>query len=513
MATPELMRAAPESMVPELEAYIASNPDNAAAHFRLGQLYHSAGDRENALVHLAEAVRLSPSDLGARKMLADFQYVELGDLESALTNYVRILDLDPRNVENLTILGNIALSMSRFGEATKFFSAIARLEPWNRDVRKILEAIVRKERENSTAPTYQEARALAEGGRVAEAIRELERIVAVDPQHTLAHNDLGVLYAAGGDVERALHHAQAAVQTGPENLVARKNLADLYHAKLHEPEQAMSHYLEILRRAPADVDTLLAIGSLCVTLDRAEDARSFFSAVLKHQPDHAVARELLFRLDHVYGGEPAGEDFTGMFDDPRIDRVLKEKEHYARTYLTDVLNQDPGNQSARRGLEGLTPGAEAPAVDIRARYAEASGLAARGDVPGARVLLQEIVERDPAFAAAQNDLAVLLGDVGDLEAAREGFARAVTLDPGNITFRKNLADLLFVRLGRTEEALQQYVHILEQNPRDAEALLSIGLVCAETERIEDARMFLNAVLAVEPGNEPARMALYTLEGA
>ena len=293
----------PASAIADLESYVASHPGNAAAHFRLGQVYHEARDRQSALKHFVEAANLDPQDLNFRKMLADFQYVELGDLESAITNYVRILDQDPRNVENLTILGNISLSMSRFAEARTFFSTVARLEPWNGEVQKILEAIARKQVGGSPAPTYQSARELAECGRTVDAIRALESIVSADPRHFLAHNDLGVLYGSQGNAELALEHALAAVQGEPDDIVARKNLGDLYHSVLQQPEEAMRHYLEVLRRAPADIETLLAIGSVCVGLDRTEEARSFFSMVLSHQPGHELAREMLGRLEPVPGPE------------------------------------------------------------------------------------------------------------------------------------------------------------------------------------------------------------------
>jgi tetratricopeptide (TPR) repeat protein len=503
----------PASAIADLESYVTSHPGNAAAHFRLGQAYHEARDRESALKHFVEAANLDPQDLNFRKMLADFQYVELGDLESAITNYVRILDQDPRNVENLTILGNISLSMSRFAEARTFFSTVARLEPWNGEVQKILEAIARKQVGGSPAPTYQSARELAECGRTVDAIRALESIVSADPRHFLAHNDLGVLYGSQGNAELALEHALAAVRGEPDDIVARKNLGDLYHSVLRQPEEAMRQYLEVLRRSPSDIETLLAIGSVCVGLERTEEARSFFSMVLAHQPGHELAREMLGRLEPVPGPELHANGLPEMFGDPQIDRILREKEKYAREYFSDVLRQEPENRSARRGLEGLTVERPADPCGVEARYGEAARSVARGDVATAIRLLEQILKEDPLFAAAHNDLAVLAADAGDARGARQHYERAVALAPDNLIFRKNMADLCFVRLGEAEEALRLYVSILEKTPRDAETLLSVGILCAENGQVDDARAFLNAALAAEPGNEPVRAALRTLETA
>ena len=357
MATPQELRA-PAGAIAELESFIASNPGHAAAHYRLGQLYQSVAAKQKALVNFEEAVRLKPADLNSRKMLADYQYVEAGDLESAITNYVRILELNPQDTENLTILGNIALSMNRFTEARKFFDTIARLEPWNSDVQKTLEAITRRLNNESRVFTYPEARTLAEGGKTAEAIQALELIVASEPAHTLAHNDLGVLYAAQGNGRLALEHSLAAVRSEPENLTARKNLADLWHAGFGDPEEAMKHYVEILRKQPDDVETLLAVASVCVALGKTDEARSFLSAVLTHQPGHVLAQEILNRLECVEDPPLVSDDPSGLYDDPKLERMLREKEKYAREYLSDVLRSEPGNRNARRGLDTLRTGSD-----------------------------------------------------------------------------------------------------------------------------------------------------------
>jgi tetratricopeptide (TPR) repeat protein len=497
----------PASAIADLESYVSSHPGNAAAHFRLGQVYHEARDRQAALEHFAEAVNLSPQDLNFRKMLADFQYVELGDLESAITNYVRILDQDPRNIENLTILGNISLSMGRFAEARTFFSTVARLEPWNGEVQKILEAIARKQGGASPTPTYKSARELAQCGRTADAISALESIVSADPRHFLAHNDLGVLYGSQGNADLALKHALAAVQGEPDNIIAHKNLGDLYHSVLQQPEEAMRQYLEVLRRSPADIETLLSIGSLCVGLGRTEEARSFFSMVLAHQPGHALAREMLGRLEPVPGPELDPDGLAEMFGDPQIDRILREKEKYAREYFTDVLLQEPGNLSARRGLDGLESEPPADTRMAETRYADASRSAARGDVACARRLLEEVLRIDPSFAAAHNDLAVLSGADGDNGAAQEHYEAAIAIAPDNITFLKNLGDFHFAVTGNAEAALAQYVRVLERRPQDIETLLCIGQVCEQLGRPEDASVFYGTAAKLDPANDLAREAL------
>jgi tetratricopeptide (TPR) repeat protein len=99
---------------------------------------------------------------------------------------------------------------------------------------------------------------------------------------------------------------------------------------------------------------------------------------------------------------------------------------------------------------------------------------------------------------------------GNKEDALRNYETAVRLDSANTTSQKNLADFYYVELGRVEEALQIYVKILEANPEDAETLLITGHICVSQHRFDDARVFYQRVLELEPANEAARQNLEKL---
>ena len=91
------------------------------------------------------------------------------------------------------------------------------------------------------------------------------------------------------------------------------------------------------------------------------------------------------------------------------------------------------------------------------------------------------------------------------------YLKAVELEPENVTFRKNLADFLYVEEGRVEEALENYVEVLRIKPDDVETLLITGHICTAIERFEDAMSFYHKVLDIEPQNLDARQNLEALE--
>jgi tetratricopeptide (TPR) repeat protein len=118
--------------------------------------------------------------------------------------------------------------------------------------------------------------------------------------------------------------------------------------------------------------------------------------------------------------------------------------------------------------------------------------------------LLELLNLHSDFAMAHNDLAVLYLNDNDKENALKHYQKAAELEPENSTFTKNLADLYYVKLGRAEEALELYVKILASNPADVEILASIGHICIDLEKYDNAKIFFTRVLEVDPWNEDAK---------
>ena len=125
--------------------------------------------------------------------------------------------------------------------------------------------------------------------------------------------------------------------------------------------------------------------------------------------------------------------------------------------------------------------------------------------------LKNLVDAFPDFAQAHNDLGVLTYRAGDKQTALTHYEKAAQLDPGNITFKKNLADFYYVEQQRVEEALQLYVDVLAIEPEDVETLLMTGHICIAMQRFDDAEVFYNRVLEIEPWNTDASEILQKLE--
>ena len=130
-------------------------------------------------------------------------------------------------------------------------------------------------------------------------------------------------------------------------------------------------------------------------------------------------------------------------------------------------------------------------------------LVAAGKRMEAVFALEKLVEANPDYAPAYNDLGVLYGESEEASKALAAYEKAVSLDPANATFRKNLGDFFYVAMKQPDEAAVHYEQVLRSNPQDAETLLILGNLRVEAGHFREARELYLRALELDPSNELA----------
>jgi GT2 family glycosyltransferase/Flp pilus assembly protein TadD len=161
-----------------------------------------------------------------------------------------------------------------------------------------------KEQEDTdaTKKMYEDAQLLVQKGMNNAAIMALVKLLESYPDFALAHNDLGVLYYKAGKKEDAFEHYKKAAEFQPENINFQKNLADFYYVELGKVEEAMEIYVKILALNPQDIECLLMLGHISVSIEKIDDAKVFYMKVLESDPDNAVARQNLDSIQNYEQG-------------------------------------------------------------------------------------------------------------------------------------------------------------------------------------------------------------------
>ncbi len=527
-----------EDAIAALENFVSSYPNFARAHHDLGSIYYENDEKDKALAQFELAAQLEPQNAVFKKNLADFYYVEQNRIEAALALYNEIVKVEPVEAETLLTAGHLCVALQQFGEAQKMYERALSLQPENAEVHQILEKLQKIEKTRlapSTpeigqteppAPINQDLNlkdmvgpeqmnpddvlahnarhnlaklqaieptssvpCISENGQTSartplaedlnlEAMSELEQKISRNPDDALAHNDLGVLYYHAKEKEKALKHYEQATKLEPSNVLFQKNLADFYFVEMGLIEEALKIYVNILTIEPEDIETLMNTGQICLSLNKFEDAKVFFNRVLEIEPWNAAASE---KLDEIKNMPPTGAQ----------EHSLGEHEH------------------SQAGQEHSPGGQDSNPDEI---YQEIYRLLNGNDTQAAIHALEKFLALFPEYALAHNDLGVLYYNSGQKENSKNHYEKAAELQPGNITFQKNLADYYYVEEGRVEDALKLYVQILEIEPQDIETLMITGHICVALHKFDDAKVFYNRVLEIEPWNADARENLDKLDG-
>ena len=201
---------------------------------------------------------MAHNDLGAL-------YADKGEKEKVIYHYEQAVKLQPENIafqKNLAGFYNVKLGSVK----------------------------------DATEEMYQNAQMLIEKGMDNAAIMALGKLLESYPNCALAHNDLGVLYYKAGKKDEALKHYQRAAELQPESINFQKNLADFYYVELGRIKDAMEIYVKILSLNPKDIECLLMLGHICVSMEKFDDAKVFYVKVLEADPDNVDARQNLDAL-------------------------------------------------------------------------------------------------------------------------------------------------------------------------------------------------------------------------
>jgi Flp pilus assembly protein TadD len=162
----------------------------------------------------------------------------------------------------------------------------------------------------------------------------------------------------------------------------------------------------------------------------------------------------------------------------------------AQTLLDHILQEDPQNVSAQETL-GFVEFHQGHVEEARKRYAQAAqldsqsylahyyfaamsmnGPLAPADETRVEASLRSAIKLNPVFAPTYDRLAVFLGMHNrNLEEARMMGLTAISLDPANIGYRINVANLL-LRMNRGQNAVEvlRYAAKMTKTPQESDAV-------------------------------------------
>ncbi len=134
-----------------------------------------------------------------------------------------------------------------------------------------------------------------------EALRLIERSVALEPGVADWHSNLGIVYQALGRIEEAAAAYRRAIAIDPAHANAFSNLGVVLRAA-GNPAAAEAAYRKAIELNPSHVDAYTNLGVLLNALNRTKEAAACYCKAITLRPKHPEARRLL-AIAHATLGE------------------------------------------------------------------------------------------------------------------------------------------------------------------------------------------------------------------
>lgn len=174
--------------------------------------------------------------------------------------------------------------------------------------------------------------ALAHQGKFTEAIGHYTEALDLIPDYALAYGNLGRALASIGRTDEAVAQYEKALQFDPHFADIHLNLAILL-LKAGKREAAMTHYETVLRLDPYSVKAPINMGAALAQQGSMDEAMRCFSQVLRIDPESVEAH---FNLGVILA---------------RQNRIEEASKHFLH-----VLRLRPDSEAARRWMEVLRQG-------------------------------------------------------------------------------------------------------------------------------------------------------------
>ncbi len=187
---------------------LACTSNNGIAHNNLGNALFGRGQVDGAIVQYGKALELEPRYVEARINLGH-ALAGRGRIDEAIAQYGKALELEPDNALAHNDLGSALTDCGKFDEAIAHFQKALDLKPDYAEARNNL------------------GNAMLGCGEVDEAIAQYRKALEIRDDFALAHNNLGSALARRGNFDEAIVHFRKALDINPDlvGVDVRRNLA------------------------------------------------------------------------------------------------------------------------------------------------------------------------------------------------------------------------------------------------------------------------------------------------
>jgi tetratricopeptide (TPR) repeat protein len=434
----------------------------------------------------------TPTETPSRLFAEAVSAAQLGQYDAAIRDFNQLLAHEPGNLKAALGLAAAYRKVHNFGAAQHVLDEAHRRHPHSAEPLAMLGDMDIETQDYDHAIAHLHAALALNSGDVGsrvrlavaykakaefpEALAQLEKVLARDPNNALAYFTRADIESGQNQDEKALQDAEAALRLQPENRRARIQAGKILvrlgqSASAPDAATDCSRAVEILE--PLVADRSASSNKSEARADSADD-----DLLTREQENDS---ETLYSLSHAY--RCAGQD----------EKAQKTLAEFETASQAERAKKD-GQMQAKHLVE------------------QANALALKNDFQGSLDLLKQALEKDPANGPAYSQLAKLYYSSGDLEKAGEAATHALAIDPYQ-------PDFLYVQ-GKILEAQREPAKALEAferativNPKESDAFFEMGVIYQQQHDRPRALAAFKKAAALSPDDPDYARALAALSAA
>ena len=109
----------------------------------------------------------------------------------------------------------------------------------------------------------------------------------------------------------------------------------------------------------------------------------------------------------------------------------------------------------------------------------------------------KVLELDPNYVNAHNNLGAIFQKLGDPQKAKEYFEKVIKINPNYVSAHNNLGNI-FQKLGDLQKAKDCFERAIEINPNYVDAHNNLGVISKELEEVQKAKSCYEKAIEIDP---------------
>jgi tetratricopeptide (TPR) repeat protein len=423
------------------EEALKYNPKNSPAYFGLAEIYSELDKEPEAILNYEKALT-NDKDLTEIYVPLGILYYQQGEIAKAEGLLTKALAASPNDPQVQYFLGLIRYSQNENAEALVAFNRATTIDPTYAEA------------------FYQAGETQVRLKKYREAIDNYKRATELKPNYFDALVGLGSAYFEVDNYPDAVLAYKQAERLKNDNIEVLVNLADTY--------RQMANYNDA--EAKYNLATVFIERDKNYSRDEAADIYSKIGFVIAKQCEINMKKAIPCRWEVAVRALEKASAIT----DNNVDTANLGWAYY-NAAKNDIANKQP--EAARLKLEKAKAALQKAAFSSP-KYIEGPllnlgmTLTDLGDYPGAVEAFKRVIDNQPKWLFAMNELGIAYRKQDKFSEASAAFRKAVSVDGKYVIAYYNLAEAEF-RAGNLGEAQKAYNKVKELGRKDLAAQLQL----------------------------------------